>query len=59
MKVSDLYVIVRELRAINILQADLLDLLEQDGKGSSIYKEQKEAYQRLNELLRHYEKYNI
>jgi len=59
MNVSDLYGIVRELREVTTLQANLLDLLNQDGKGSSLYKEQQEAYQRLIELLKRYEQYNI
>lgn len=59
MNVSDLYAIVRELRKVTILQANLLDSLKQDGKGSSLFKEQQEAHQRLSELLQRYEKYDI
>ena len=55
MKVNDLYIIVRELQHINILQHNTLHLLGKAKSTASV--EQEKAYQTLNEILEHYERY--
>jgi hypothetical protein len=59
MNVSDLYLIIRELREITILQSNMLEIFAAEGEQAPLYLEQKKVYARLKELLSNYEKYNI
>lgn len=59
MNVDDLYLIIRELRQLNVLQSNLLESLGTDPQAAAVYQAQQQAQQLLQELVRRYERYDI
>lgn len=59
MRVTDLYLIVRELRELGILQSTMLEIFKSEDEKSSLYIAQKNTHARLNEILGRYAKYDI
>jgi hypothetical protein len=59
MKVDDLYSIVRELKQIHILQANLLTDIKTHGGNSELYNKQLYVYDSLHKVLENYDKYTI
>ncbi|HWZ66081.1 MAG TPA: hypothetical protein VNX65_04830 [Patescibacteria group bacterium] len=59
MQVEDLYVIIRELRRVAILQAGLKDAVKSDPLLHDIFLQVDQANSQLKELLKLYEQYSI
>lgn len=59
MNVADLYLIVKELREVSVLQANMLEVFAAEGAKSTLYMKQQDTHARLEELLESYEKYDI
>jgi hypothetical protein len=59
MQVNDLYLILRELKQIATLQANLADLLSTDPSMKNAYDAQKQAEYQLNTIMEDYDRYTI
>lgn len=59
MKVNDLFLIVRELKQIIILQANLLATIKLIDDKHSVYREQLQAFENLQKIVEEYEQFDL
>lgn len=56
MKINDLYIIIGELKQINVLQANLVSRIKLSGDTAGIHIKQRRAFEKLKKLLEKYDK---